>query len=122
MKNTQRKNVEDSATAILLLAVSIVVLVLIGLAMTYAPFHEQSPEDPGSGGFPILWGYDTTETNCSDLIDNDADTLVDCSDSDCGATPACIEQNCNNSIDDDSDVLVDCEDPDCTTEPPCIGA
>ncbi len=62
------------------------------------------------------------ETNCTDGIDNDGDGLVDCSDSDCTADPACQPvpvENCTDGIDNDGDGLVDCSDSDCTADPAC---
>ncbi len=65
----------------------------------------------------------TTETNCTDGLDDDGDTLVDCDDPDCAADPACAapatETNCTDGLDDDGDTLVDCDDPDCSADPAC---
>ncbi|MGE3166079.1 MAG: hypothetical protein AB7O52_14325 [Planctomycetota bacterium] len=57
---------------------------------------------------------------CSNGIDDDGDTFVDCSDFDCTGMPPCIPEVCNNGIDDDGDTFVDCSDFDCTGMPPCI--
>ncbi len=62
-----------------------------------------------------------TETNCSDRIDEDGDTVTDCADSDCYDDAACktaggLENNnvlCSDWIDNDGDGAVDCEDVDC---------
>ena len=54
----------------------------------------------------------TEETDCGDDVDNDADGLTDCLDSDCVGTDACKE-NCGDRIDNDKDGLTDCEDDDC---------
>ena len=43
-------------------------------------------------------GCDSTETLCTDGVDNDGDGLVDCSDSDCTANVACV-----TGMDNDSD-------------------
>ncbi|MEW6585030.1 MAG: hypothetical protein AB1442_05390 [Nitrospirota bacterium] len=63
------------------------------------------------------------EANCSDGIDDDGDTLIDCADSDCSADPACqpvaIETNCSDGIDDDGDGAIDCADSDCAADPLC---
>ncbi len=61
------------------------------------------------------------ETNCSDRIDNDKDTVFDCGDSDCYDDPACkssggLENSnllCDDRIDNDNDGKVDCDDVDC---------
>jgi hypothetical protein len=64
----------------------------------------------------------TTETNCHDEIDNDADTLADCEDSaDCSESPYCAE-NCTNGIDDDGDEFIDCADLWCLNKPECAGS
>ena len=36
------------------------------------------------------------ETNCSNLIDDDSDTLTDCRDNDCSTDRACLQQTCTN--------------------------
>ena len=61
------------------------------------------------------------ETNCSDRIDNDKDSVFDCGDSDCYEDPACkssggLENSdllCDDRIDNDGDGKVDCDDVDC---------
>ena len=61
------------------------------------------------------------ETNCSDHIDNDNDSLVDCLDADCYDSPACkssgglenTDAYCSDGIDNDKDGHTDCEDHDC---------
>lgn len=77
----------------------------------------------------------SSETRCSDAIDNDCDGLVDCDDRDClgescaangrlcSVVGACscitgqtVETTCANRTDDDCDGLVDCQDPDCELE------
>ncbi len=58
-----------------------------------------------------------TETNCTNGLDDDGDTLVDCLDPDCFADPACLyvggETICDDGIDNDRDGHTDCEDADC---------
>ncbi len=61
------------------------------------------------------------ETDCSNHIDDDGDTMVDCADADCREDPACkagqgpenTDATCSDWIDNDGDGLVDCDDPDC---------
>ena len=68
--------------------------------------------DPGESACNC--GFDcgappATETSCGDLVDNDCDLAVDCSDEDC-----CGDGGCP-SIDDDSDLVaacLDCDDTD----------
>lgn len=47
------------------------------------------------------------ETDCTDGLDDDDDTLVDVQD------PDCAEVDCENEVDDDADLVTDCDDPDC---------
>ncbi|MBI2560020.1 MAG: hypothetical protein HYW14_02675 [Planctomycetes bacterium] len=55
--------------------------------------------------------------NCSDGVDNDCDSLIDCLDDDC---PPCPEEICYDGVDNDGDGLVDCSDPDCCDDPNCV--
>ncbi len=63
----------------------------------------------------------THESNCSDRIDEDKDSLTDCADSDCYEDAACksaggLENNnvlCSDWLDNDGDGAIDCEDVDC---------
>jgi exonuclease III len=89
----------------------------------------------------------STETSCTDGIDNDCDTYTDCDDSDCDGDPACAEPycgdgtcdpgedqcncpddcgtppstetSCTDGIDNDCDTDVDCDDSDCFGDPAC---
>ena len=56
-----------------------------------------------------------TETDCTDEIDNDGDTLFDCDDDDCDG----ICEICNDLIDNNDDVLADCNDPWCSDSEYC---
>ena len=62
------------------------------------------------------------EDDCTDLVDNDLDSLVDCNDPDCDDDPTCTEQTCDDVVDNDSDTLTDCDDPDCLGDPACAEA
>ena len=61
------------------------------------------------------------ETNCTDGVDNDGDTVVDCGDNDCKLDAACqpdgnsenTNKRCSDWVDNDSDGHVDCDDRDC---------
>lgn len=65
-----------------------------------------------------------TEEICDDGIDNDGDSVPDCSDSDCLKTDACqpdgrtenTNERCRDWIDNDEDGVTDCDDQDCQTE------
>lgn len=69
-----------------------------------------------------------SETNCSDRIDEDGDTVTDCADADCYEDPICktaggLENSdllCSDAIDNDGDGATDCEDADCNS--PAISA
>jgi len=64
----------------------------------------------------------STEANCSDLVDNDGDSAVDCDDADCVNDPACQlvpVENCSDLVDNDGDSAVDCDDADCANDPAC---
>ena len=60
-----------------------------------------------------------TSEQCEDNIDNDLDSFIDCADSDCDSDPACTPELCSNGIDDDGDGLIDCADPECSILPTC---
>ncbi len=67
-------------------------------------------------------GTPTTETNCSDGIDNDNDGATDCDDSDCASDPACSTPDpeiCDDGVDNDGDGATDCDDSDCADDPAC---
>ena len=51
--------------------------------------------------------------NCNDILDNDADGLNNCDDSDCAFYPSCYESICDDGVDQDGDGAIDCADSDC---------
>jgi hypothetical protein len=55
---------------------------------------------------------------CTNGIDDDGDSLVDCADFDCAGTVGCQIENCSDGLDNDGDGRVDCADPDCVPPPP----
>ncbi|MFH1308382.1 MAG: MopE-related protein, partial [archaeon] len=59
----------------------------------------------------------SSELYCSDLKDNDQDSCIDSTDSECGGTET---GNCADSLDNDCDGQEDCEDSDCSSAPICI--
>jgi|GEM_PF-1972505 len=65
-----------------------------------------------------------SEGDCSNLVDDDGDGLIDCDDADCFGDPNCVgpqfEIDCANNVDDDGDGAVDCDDTDCLLDPNCI--
>lgn len=71
-------------------------------------------------------GTENTNATCSDGIDNDGDTNLDCNDFDCSRNPAvtvCPAENsntaCSDGIDNDRDEFIDCEDRDCEDRAVC---
>jgi hypothetical protein len=58
---------------------------------------------------------------CTNGVDDDDDTFVDCADADCHGHPACPTEICDNDLDDDDDGFTDCEDIDCRDDPACAG-
>jgi hypothetical protein len=84
----------------------------------------------------------TTETICTDGLDNDCNGLIDCADPSCnnaycgpygmecltgtckcsgGGAPQAVETNCNDGKDNDCDGLTDCYDPNCNCPNYTIG-
>ncbi len=63
----------------------------------------------------------SSETNCSDGVDDDLDCEVDCDDDDCAADAACSGpvEICDNGTDDDGDGDTDCDDSDCAGHASC---
>jgi len=61
----------------------------------------------GSGACASAGGF-ATETNCTDLCDNDADGCTDATDYDCGGA-----ETCGNTKDDNCNGLTDAGDPGC---------
>jgi hypothetical protein len=65
-----------------------------------------------------------TETNCTDRVDNDGDSVMDCADADCYENDACksggglenSNQLCSDFVDNDGDGYTDCDDRDCQTQ------
>ena len=61
------------------------------------------------------------ETNCSDRLDDDGDSMVDCADADCREDPVCkadgkpenTDARCSDWVDNDGNGLMDCDDPAC---------
>ena len=74
---------------------------------------------PTDGTFMLIIGLASQETDCTDGVDNDGDTLIDCEDPNCSDNVACPE-NCSNLIDDDADGDIDCLDSECATIEPCV--
>ena len=60
--------------------------------------------------------------NCTNGLDDDGDTQIDCADAQCAANAACQNQtpeDCDNNLDDDGDSQIDCNDPQCAPDPAC---
>jgi len=65
------------------------------------------------------------DEDCTNLIDDNGDGLVDCDDVDCAMDEACLPnkldvEQCANGLDDDGDGATDCQDPDCATNADCL--
>jgi hypothetical protein len=71
-------------------------------------------QDMGIGS-PFCW--EAIEV-CTNGVDDDGDTLVDCMDEECQLDPACPEI-CDNGIDDNANGVIDCEDWTCEADPAC---
>ncbi|MFC1810576.1 hypothetical protein ACFLZH_03690 [Patescibacteria group bacterium] len=57
---------------------------------------------------------------CGDMIDNDADGDIDCTDADCSTHIHCnLVELCNDGFDNNGDGLVDCADPACAAYVAC---
>ncbi|MFZ5760241.1 MAG: choice-of-anchor F family protein [Thermodesulfobacteriota bacterium] len=63
------------------------------------------------------------ETLCTDGLDNDGDSLIDCADPDCSGISVCgpegILKTCSDGFDNDGDGLFDCADPGCVKNKSC---
>lgn len=101
---------------------------------TNVVFYFQTAEGPitlGSGSvnlsFVVADVVENTDAACSDGIDNDADSYVDCDDFNCIGTVACgatitpenTEAACADGIDNDADSYVDCNDYNCSGTVAC---
>lgn len=82
------------------------------------------PNGAHSGNDAIDWTTTTLVTpgaknlipeNCSNNLDDDGDTLVDCADPDCAAAPGCFEI-CNDNVDNNANSLIDCQEMSCDTK------
>lgn len=67
-------------------------------------------------------GCTSAAEDCSNGVDDDGDSDIDCADSDCVGDPACVETDCDNGTDDDGDGAADCADSDCAGDPSCTAA
>ncbi len=90
----------------------------LNTGMSY-PYTMASTTWTGDGGTCT-----PTPEACTDGVDNDCDSLVDCDDPDCSADPDCqvctpIPENCTDGSDNDCDGMVDCDDQDCANNPAC---
>ncbi len=74
----------------------------------------------GSGDYKVnINTAAAAETECRDMVDDDRDGYLDCSDSDCSSMDICVERACNDSVDNDTDGLTDCSDYDCRYTDDC---
>jgi len=68
-------------------------------------------------GFESTFCWEAPEV-CTNGVDDDGDTAVDCMDQECEWDSACSEV-CNNGIDDNGNGIIDCEDWACEADPGC---
>src|SRR5690606_5882236 len=86
-----------------------------------APAEPEPPPPPPAAAEPAPAAPESKETNCTDRIDNDGDSVVDCADADCYDLPVCkptgerevTNAMCSDWIDNDGDGVMDCDDSDC---------
>ena len=66
-------------------------------------------------------GCSSQAEDCTNGLDDDGDSAIDCNDFDCSSNPVCngSPENCTNGTDDDNDGLTDCDDADCSGESAC---
>ncbi len=82
---------------------------------------EPGPPAPAPAPAPTAAPLESKETNCTDRIDNDGDSVIDCADADCYDLPVCQPTGqrevtnllCSDWIDNDGDGVMDCDDSDC---------
>jgi len=103
---------------------TIIIIFVILLAIGGAAFYF-SQNTGMVGKFTEGGGFNSEETNCYDLEDNDNDAMIDCDDPDCDAkacdkTGGCLctsrqarEVRCWDGKDNDRDGMTDKDDPNC---------
>ena len=77
-----------------------------------------------SASSAIVMAAPQRETACGDGVDNDQDSVTDCSDADCAKAKECqpdgrpenTDKRCRDWVDNDQDGVTDCEDQDCQLE------
>lgn len=83
---------------------------------------EQPKATAGEPSAAPAVGAQGTEKKCTDRVDNDNDTMIDCGDADCFKNhPACkagqgnenTNDACSDWVDNDGDGAVDCDDANC---------
>ena len=70
------------------------------------------------------WWWNPSESDCTDGIDNDGDTNIDCADSDCSNNLCCsvgtlFECDCSDGLDNDGNGAIDCAETVCSLDPAC---
>ncbi|MEZ4444801.1 MAG: hypothetical protein R3B72_37345 [Polyangiaceae bacterium] len=93
------------------------------------PGDPTAPPAPSPAPEPAGMPTTATETNCTDRIDNDGDSVFDCGDADCYDQPVCkpsgvrekTDQLCSDWVDNDGDGSLDCDDDDCAATMVCQG-
>ena len=57
--------------------------------------------------------------DCTNGVDDDDDGYIDCNDFDCTGSANCPSEICDDGIDNDDDTYIDCNDFDCSDDPAC---
>ena len=84
---------------------------------TYLGSH---PHEDFSGGGTTGGDGGTDSEDCSNGIDDDGDSFIDCDDFDCNGDTACPGgEICDDGIDNDNDTFIDCDDFGCSGDPAC---
>tara|TARA_B100000965_G_scaffold135411_1_gene112709 strand:+ start:383 stop:4399 length:4017 start_codon:yes stop_codon:yes gene_type:complete len=79
--------------------------------------HEDFSGGTATGGGTTGGDDGGATEDCSNGIDDDGDSFIDCDDFDCN----CGSEICDNGIDDDGDSFIDCDDFNCSSDSACDG-
>ncbi len=108
-----------------------------GVTYFYGAYAHDSSGNFASGALasatpvgPVIVTPEDTDALCSNGLDDDGDSTIDCFDSSCSALPVCAppptptpedtNASCSNGVDDDLDTQIDCADLGCAALPVCL--